>query len=172
MIDRSALESAAALVHSVMTPTPQIAWPLLSARVGAEVWVKHENATPVGAFKIRGGLVYMDDLKRRAPDCPGVIAATRGNHGQSVATAAARNGLKAVIVVPEGNSREKNAAMAAQGAELVEHGHDFQAALAAVLQERNKLTNKKVGVVLSGGNIDLNLYRALLSEPESEEIGA
>lgn len=129
MIDRAALESAAALVHSVMPPTPQIAWPLLSARVGAEVWVKHENATPVGAFKIRGGLVYLDDLKRREPACPGVIAATRGNHGQSVTVAAARNGLKAVIVVPEGNSREKNAAMAAQGAELIEHGHDFQAAL-------------------------------------------
>lgn len=129
MIDRAALDSAVELVHSVMTPTPQIAWPLLSARVGAEVWVKHENATPVGAFKIRGGLVYLDDLKRREPACPGVIAATRGNHGQSVAVAAARNGLKAVIVVPEGNSREKNAAMAAQGAELIEHGHDFQAAL-------------------------------------------
>jgi threonine dehydratase len=116
MIDRTDLETAAALVHATMTPTPQIAWPLLSARAGAEVWVKHENATPIGAFKIRGGLVYMDDLRR-------------GNHGQSVAVAARRNGFDAVIVVPEGNSREKNAAMRAQGAELVEHGHDFQAAL-------------------------------------------
>jgi threonine dehydratase len=129
MTDRAELEAAAALVHAAMTPTPQIAWPLLSARAGTEVWVKHENATPIGAFKIRGGLVYMDDLRRREPDCPGVIAATRGNHGQSVAVAARRNGLDAVIVVPEGNSREKNAAMRAQGAALVEHGHDFQAAL-------------------------------------------
>ncbi len=129
MIDRTDLEAAAALVHATMTPTPQIAWPLLAARAGAEVWVKHENATPIGAFKIRGGLVYMDDLRRREPDCPGVIAATRGNHGQSVTVAARRNGFDAVIVVPEGNSREKNAAMQAQGAELVVHGHDFQAAL-------------------------------------------
>lgn len=128
MIDRTDLEAAAALVHATMTPTPQIAWPLLAARAGAEVWVKHENATPIGAFKIRGGLVYMDDLRQREPDCPGVIAATRGNHGQSVTVAARRNGFDAVIVVPEGNSREKNAAMAALGVELVVHGADFDAA--------------------------------------------
>jgi threonine dehydratase len=122
------LESAAELVHGVMTPTPAICWPLLAERTGTETWVKHENHTPIGAFKVRGGLVYMADLKRRQPDVPGVIAATRGNHGQSVALAAKRNGIPATIVVPHGNSREKNAAMRAFGATLVEHGHDFQAA--------------------------------------------
>jgi threonine dehydratase len=129
MTDRAALEEAASLVHEVMPPTPQYCWPLLSERCGAEVWVKHENHTPTGAFKIRGGLVYTAALKRDEPGVTGVIAATRGNHGQSVATAARRFGLRAVIVVPKGNSVEKNAAMAAQGGELIEHGHDFQAAL-------------------------------------------
>ena len=128
MLSLAELETAADLVHEVMIPTPAHCWPLLSARVGAEVWVKHENHTPLGAFKIRGGLVYMTDLKRREPKLAGVIAATRGNHGQSVAFACRRVGFKSVIVVPQGNSREKNAAMRAQGAELIEHGHDFQAA--------------------------------------------
>ena len=105
------LEAAAAAVHAVMPPTPQFCWPLLSQRAGAETWVKHENHTPVGAFKLRGGLAYMQDLKRQQPDLVGVIAATRGNHGQSVAFAARRVGLAAVIVVPNGNSVEKNAAM-------------------------------------------------------------
>src|SRR5580658_7468940 len=112
-----------------MPPTPQYCWPLLSARAGAEVWVKHENHTPVGAFKLRGGLVYMEELLQREAQVTGVIAATRGNHGQSVAFAASRAGLRSVIVVPHGNSREKNAAMRALGAELIEHGHDFQEAL-------------------------------------------
>jgi threonine dehydratase len=127
-ISRVALEEAAALVHRTMAPTAQHCWPLLSARAGAEVWVKHENHTPLGAFKVRGGLCYVDELRRREPKIAGVIAATRGNHGQSVTFAARRAGLKSVIVVPHGNSREKNAAMKAQGAELIEHGHDFQAA--------------------------------------------
>ena len=122
------LERAAEIVHAVLPPTPQYAWPLLSARAGCEVWVKHENHTPVGAFKVRGGLVYMDWLRRERPDVTGVITATRGNHGQSVAFAAARAGLRATIVVPEGNSVEKNAAMQALGGELIVHGHDFQAA--------------------------------------------
>src|ERR1051325_1876246 len=125
-LTRSVLEDAAALVHRTVTPTAQHCWPLLAARLGTEVWVKHENHTALGAFKVRGGLVYVDRLKRREPGVTGVIAATRGNHGQSVAFAARRAGLKAVIVVPHGNSREKNAAMKALGAELVEHGHDFQ----------------------------------------------
>lgn len=111
-----------------MQPTPQIRWPLLCERAGAEVWVKHENHTPAGAFKVRGGVVYMEALKRREPGIAGVIAATRGNHGQSVAFAAARAGMRAVVVVPHGNSREKNAAMRALGAELIEHGSDFQEA--------------------------------------------
>ena len=108
---------------------PRIAGRCLAARTGAEVWVKHENHTPIGAFKLRGGLVYMDRLRRENPNVRGVIAATRGNFGQSVAVAARMNGLEAVVVVPRGNSREKNAAMEAQGAELVVHGGDFQESL-------------------------------------------
>jgi len=127
--DLAAIETATGTVRAVMPPTPAHCWPLLCARPGAEVWVKHENHSPIGAFKIRGGLVYMDRLRRTEPAVEGVIAATRGNHGQAIATAARRNGLTPVIVVPEGNSREKNAAMQAQGGELVVHGSDFQEAL-------------------------------------------
>jgi len=123
------LEEAADLVHRFLPPTPQFVWPLLERRVGAEVWVKHENHTAVGAFKVRGGLVFFDALRKRRPPVLGTIAATRGNHGQSVAFAAARAGVPATIVVPLGNSPEKNAAMRALGATLVEYGHDFQAAL-------------------------------------------
>jgi threonine dehydratase len=122
------IEAASAIVYQTMAPTPQIRWPLLCSRTGADVWLKHENHSPVGAFKIRGGLVYMEELRRREPNVAGVIAATRGNHGQSVALAATRAGLKSVIVIPRGNSREKNAAMRALGAELIECGHDFQEA--------------------------------------------
>ncbi len=125
----AALEEAAEIVHRFVPPTPQFVWPLLNRRVGAEVWVKHENHTAVGAFKVRGGLVYFDALRKRHPRLLGTIAATRGNHGQSVAFAAARAGLPATIVVPLGNSPEKNAAMRALGATLIEHGRDFQAAL-------------------------------------------
>lgn len=121
------LEAAARIVRTVVSPTPAYRWPLLEARLGTEVWVKHENHTPVGAFKLRGGLVWFDALRREDPACRGVVAATRGNHGQSVALAAARHGIAATIVVPRGNSREKNAAMRALGAQLVEHGDDFQA---------------------------------------------
>ena len=112
-----------------MPPTPQYSWPLINRRLGAEVWVKHENHTPVGAFKIRGALLYMEWLKRTEPKLAGVIAATRGNHGQGVAMAARLHDVKCVIVVPHGNSSEKNRAMVAQGAELLEHGLDFQEAL-------------------------------------------
>ncbi len=128
MFDLPALEAAARLVHGVFPATPQFAWPLLVARTGAEVWVKHENHTPTGAFKVRGGLVFMERLKRERPGVPGIISATRGNHGQSLAYAGQRLGVPVTIVVPEGNSREKNAAMRAQGARLVEHGADFDAA--------------------------------------------
>jgi threonine dehydratase len=128
MIDLETLENAAALVGRVVPPTPQHCWPLLSRRVGAELWVKHENHTPIGAFKIRGGLVYLDDVRRSQPEIGGVVTATTGNHGQSIALAATRLGLAATIVVPHGNSIEKNRAMAAFGARLVEAGHDFQAA--------------------------------------------
>jgi threonine dehydratase len=126
--DRTALEDAARIVHAAMPPTPQYVWPLLVEALGAEVWLKHENHTPVGAFKLRGGLTYFDALRRREPSCPGVVSATKGNHGQSIGFAARRAGLPATIFVPFGNSREKNAAMRALGVTLVEHGHDFQAA--------------------------------------------
>jgi threonine dehydratase len=125
------LDAAAEIVYRAMTPTPQQRWPLLDERCGAAVWVKHENHTPVGAFKVRGGLVYLDDLARHAPHVKGVVAATRGNHGQSIAFAAARHGLQTAVVVPHGNSVGKNNAMRALGAELVEEGHDFQASLEA-----------------------------------------
>ncbi|MFY9317593.1 MAG: threonine dehydratase [Burkholderiales bacterium] len=127
-LNRAALEEAARLVHSVIAPTPQLSWPLLNARAGCEVWVKHENHTPTGAFKIRGGLVMLDALKKANPRLPGVVSATRGNHGQSIAYAGRRYGVRTVIVVPHGNSRDKNAAMRAWGAELVEHGRDFDEA--------------------------------------------
>ena len=131
------MEAAARLVYRTMPPTPQYCWPLLCEELGAQVWLKHENHTPLGAFKLRGGLVYFSGLK----EAHGVIAATRGNHGQSVAMCARERGLPATIVVPHGNSVEKNAAMRSLGARLVEHGHDFQAALerARALAESEKL---------------------------------
>ncbi|HEY5456433.1 MAG TPA: threonine dehydratase [Acidothermaceae bacterium] len=121
------LAYATELVGRWVPPTPQYAWPLLGAEVGADVWVKHENHTPVGAFKIRGGLVYADRLRARRPDVTGIVSATRGNHGQSLAFAGRANGLTVTIVVPHGNSPDKNAAMRALGAQVIEHGHDFQA---------------------------------------------
>lgn len=122
------LADAAALVHRHMAPTPQYAWPLLSARAGCEVWVKHENHGPTGAFKVRGGITFIDWLRRTQPGCPGIVTATRGNHGQSQARAATAAGMRALIYVPHGNSVEKNAAMRAFGAELVEFGADFDEA--------------------------------------------
>lgn len=121
------IESTAPLVYAALPATPQYCWPLLSERLGAEVWLKHENHTPVGAFKVRGGLVYFADLAK-ANKVREVITATRGNHGQSVALGARRYGLAATIVVPFGNSIEKNNAMRALGAKLIEHGEDFQEA--------------------------------------------
>jgi len=160
------LEAAAAIVHAVMPPTPQYCWPLLSQRTGAETWVKHENHTPIGAFKLRGGLVYMQQLKRAQPGVAGVIAATRGNHGQSVAFAAARAGLAAVVVVPHGNSAEKNAAMRALGAELIEHGHDFQAAYEhamglAAARRLHALRSFHPTLVAGVGSYALELFRAV-----------
>lgn len=123
------IREAQALIARYMPPTPQYTWPLLNERLQTEAWIKHENHTPVGAFKVRGALVYLNWLRETQPELQGVIAATRGNHGQGLAMAARLMDVKAIIVVPEGNSKEKNRAMAAQGAELVEYGHDFQAAL-------------------------------------------
>lgn len=123
------IESAAELIYRTLLPTPQLSWPLLSERCGCEVWVKHENDLPTGAFKVRGGLVYHDWLRRAHPDAEGVVAATRGNHGQSVGFAARAHGLSATIVIPQGNSPEKNRAMRAYGVDLIEHGDDFNEAL-------------------------------------------
>lgn len=128
MFDLPALREAAAFVHQHVPPTPQHAWPLLAERLGCQVWVKHENHAPTGAFKVRGGLVYVRSLLAGSEVPRGLVTATRGNHGQSMALAARQAGLPLVIVVPEGNSREKNAAMRALGAELVEHGVDFDVA--------------------------------------------
>ncbi len=128
MFSLSELEDAATLVHRDVLPTPQYAWPLLAEATGATVWVKHENHTPIGAFKVRGGLVYMDRLVRERPEVKGIISATRGNHGQSLAFAGRKYGIPVTIVVPHGNSVEKNAAMRAFGATLIEHGSDFDEA--------------------------------------------
>jgi threonine dehydratase len=129
------IREAQVLVYRYMTPTPQYTWPLINERLSAgaesktEAWIKHENHSPVGAFKLRGALVYLDWLKQAKPGLVGVVAATRGNFGQGVAMAARLLGLRTMIVVPHGNNKDQNRAIVAQGAELVEHGHDFQAAL-------------------------------------------
>lgn len=122
------LNYATQLVRRWVPPTPQHAWPLLADVLGARVWVKHENHTPTGAFKVRGGLVYADRLRSRQPGMAGMVSATRGNHGQSLAFAGRARDLSVTIVVPRGNSPDKNAAMSGFGAEVIEHGHDFQAA--------------------------------------------
>ena len=138
---RDEIEAAQRTVYAAMPPTPQYVWPLLGERLGATLWAKHENHTPVGAFKIRGGLCYLESLVREQPEVRHVVSATRGNHGQSIGFAARRHGLAATIVVPHGNSVEKNAAMRALGVTLIEHGDDFQAASdhAAVLAARDGL---------------------------------
>lgn len=129
MISTQTLSDASAIVYRHMPPTPQYAWPMLADEIGAEVWLKHENATPTGAFKVRGGLVFMERLARERSSVAGIVSATRGNHGQSLAYAGRTYGISVTIVVPHGNSLEKNAAMASFGAEVVVHGTDFQEAL-------------------------------------------
>jgi threonine dehydratase len=128
MFDLGQLQRAQQVVHAAMPPTPAYAWPLLAERLGATAIVKHENHTPIGAFKVRGGLVYLDRLTRERPHTRGLISATRGNHGQSLAFAASRYRVPVTIYVPQGNSTEKNRAMRAFGANLIEFGEDFQAA--------------------------------------------
>src|SRR4029077_18282492 len=128
MFDLKQLEHAHTVVGAAMRPTPGIAWPLLSERLGATAIVKHENHTPTGAFKVRGGLVYVDRLNRERPGTAGLISATNGNPGQTIAYAASRARVPVTIYVPHGNSVEKNGAMRAFGANLVEHGNDFQSA--------------------------------------------
>lgn len=159
------LESVLPRVHAVMPPTPQYAWPLLRKRTGVEVIVKHESHTPIGAFKVRGGLTYLDRLRREQPDVPGIISATRGNHGQSLAFAASRAGIPATIYVPHGNSVEKNRAMQAFGARLVEHGDDFQAAREEAYREADRAGLHIVpafhrNLVLGVATYALELFRA------------
>ncbi|MEG0859250.1 MAG: threonine dehydratase [Pseudomonas sp.] len=128
MFDLTALREAARLVRASVPATAQYAWPRLAERLGCDVWVKHENHAPTGAFKVRGGLLYVQWLLAQQPQVRGLVTATRGNHGQSMALAARTAGLPIIIVVPQGNSVEKNAAMRAQGAELIEYGADFDQA--------------------------------------------
>lgn len=160
------LDAAERLVRAVMPPTPQYRWPLLERRAGCTLWVKHENHTPAGAFKVRGGIVHFERLAAASPRVPGVVTATRGNHGQSVGLAAARHGIPACVVVPVGNSREKNAAMRAQGVELVEEGDDFQASVEAadrIARERGwyRLPSFHRDLVAGVGTYALELFRAV-----------
>jgi len=166
----SELEAAAEAVHRHIPPTPQYCWPLLSRRLGCEVWVKHENHSPTGAFKVRGGIVYLGELRRRNPNAVGLVAATRGNHGQSLAFAARLFGLKAVVVVPHGNSEEKNAAMLALGAELVIHGSDSQESLEYAVElagKRNLLPAASFDPLLVKGvsSYALEMFRGM-PEPD------
>jgi threonine dehydratase len=165
MFTLAELEAAALLVHSRMPPTPTHRWPILAERVGADVWVKHENHTPIGAFKVRGGIVYVDELQRSGEKVAGVISATRGNHGQSIARAATMAGLRSLIVVPQGNSVEKNAAMRAFGAELVEHGADFdeakdEAERLALAQGLHMVPSFHAALVKGVATYALELFRA------------
>ncbi len=138
MFSLNEIEAAHRLVTRAVPPTPQYAWPQLGARAGAEIWVKHENHTPTGSFKVRGACTFVDWLVRTQPESPGIITATRGNHGQGQARAATAAGRRAVIYMPHGNSIEKNAAMKSFGAELVEYGHDFDEAKEEVLRVAEK----------------------------------
>jgi len=160
------LESAAALIYKSMPPTPQYRWPLLEARAGTTLWVKHENHTPVGGFKIRGGLVYVDELCRAGPKPSGLISATRGNHGQSIGFAARKFGIPAAVVVPVGNSIEKNAAMRSLGVELIEKGRDFQDASEtadelAIARGWHRFPNFHPLLVRGVGTYALELFRAV-----------
>ncbi|MES2820251.1 MAG: threonine dehydratase [Pseudomonadota bacterium] len=165
-LSRTELDAAATIVHASMTPTAQLCWPLLCEALGTELWVKHENHAPTGAFKVRGGLVYFQQLQARGETPRGVISATRGNHGQSVGFAARRAGIPAHIVVPHGNSREKNAAMRALGVTLIEAGEDFQAAReqAVLLAEREGLhmiPSFHPALVAGVASYSLELFHAL-----------
>jgi threonine dehydratase len=159
------LEDAAKLVHEQVPPTPQHRWPLIDAALGTEAWVKHENHTALGAFKIRGGIVYLHRLMERERPT-GLVTATRGNHGQSIAAAARPHGVPVTIVVPHGNSREKNEAMKAQGATLIEHGDDFQDSLehATALAEEHgwhQVSNFHLDLLLGVASYPLELFRAV-----------
>jgi threonine dehydratase len=166
--DLSTLTAAAELIAPHIPPTPQYRWPLLEQRVRGPraLWLKHENHTPVGAFKVRGGLVYLDALRRAQPQVDGIVSATRGNHGQSLAFAAQRTGHRVTICVPHGNSREKNAAMRALGAELIEEGDDFAAAqdvAARLAQTRglHRVPSFDLRLVAGVGTYAVELLRAV-----------
>jgi threonine dehydratase len=166
--DLDAITAAASLIAPHIPPTPQYRWPLLEHRVRGPraLWLKHENHTPVGAFKVRGGLVYLDALKREQPQITGIVSATRGNHGQSLAFAAQRTGHQVVIVVPHGNSQEKNAAMRALGAELIEEGDDFAAAQDVALEIAasrglHRVPSFDLRLVAGVGTYALELLRAV-----------
>ena len=137
LFTESEFQRAAGIVYDTMQPTLQHQWPLLAERTGCDVWVKHENHTPTGAFKIRGGLTYMR-LRRESGNLSGLVSATRGNHGQSLATAGRREGIAVTVFVPKGNSIEKNAAMRAQGATLIEAGEDFDEAAGLARDHANE----------------------------------
>ncbi len=160
------LQDAAQIIYQTMPPTPQYCWPLLCQHLGTEVWLKHENHTPVGAFKIRGGINHFHQLQHKRQKPRGVVSATRGNHGQSVALAAGRAGIPCTIVVPHGNSIEKNAAMQALGGELIEHGDDFQASLEYASQLRDQQGLHMVpsfhpDLVTGVGTYSLELFNAV-----------
>ena len=170
--DLAALESAAEQVYQYMQASPQLQWPLLSQRCDCELWVKHENHNPTGAFKVRGGILYMQRLRQAQPDCNGVVTATRGNHGQSVALAAQLAGLQAVIVVPEGNNPDKNRAIEALGAELVIHGRDFDEAVphaASLAQQRqlHRMPSFHINLLEGVASYSLEFLRAV---PELERV--
>jgi threonine dehydratase len=160
------LDQAASLVYQVMAPTPQYAWPKLRSRIGCNVWVKHENHTPTGAFKVRGGLVYMDRLKRAQPRVPGIVTATRGNHGQSISFSAGRAGIPATIYVPHGNSPDQNASMSTFGARVVEFGKDFdeakhEAHRVAAAQNLHFIPSFHWDLVAGVASYALELFRAV-----------
>jgi threonine dehydratase len=166
VVSLNEIEAAARNVYAAMAPTPQYAWPLVARRAGREVWVKHENHTPTGAFKVRGGLNLLARLIAREPRPAGLISATRGNHGQSLAYAARRHGVRCVIVVPHGNSVDKNEAMRAFGAELIEHGRDFdearERAHAMAAAEGLHFVGPFVRELVAGvGTYALELFRAV-----------
>jgi threonine dehydratase len=164
-IELTELEAAAELVHQVMPPTPLHTWPKLTRRAGCVVYVKHENHTPTGAFKVRGGIVYLNRLSREQPKIAGVISATRGNHGQSIAFAASRAGIEATIYVPQGNSPDQNSAIAAFGATVVEFGKDFdearyEAARVAADRELHMVPSFHRDLVVGVGTYALEMFRA------------
>jgi threonine dehydratase len=159
------LERAAALVYQVIAPTPLYAWPKLAARAGCNVWVKHENHTPTGAFKVRGGIVYLDRLQREQPRVRGIVSATRGNHGQSLSFAAARAKIPATIYVPHGNSPDQNSAIASFGAKVVEFGRDFdearhEAARVAAAEGLHLVPSFHRDLVAGVASYALELFRA------------